>query len=154
MVGEELSSILISAVRVGDLPEILEIEKSSFTTPWSETLFHNEILNSGSVCRVARINGQVAGYLFGQVILDEGHILNLAVRREQRKKGIASLLIQDMIGIMRNRNCRSVFLETRISNEQARSIYEKFGFTIIGTRREYYVAPVEDAVILTLKLTV
>ena len=145
--------MVTSEMQVEDLPEILAIEKSSFSTPWSETLFRNEILKAISVCRVARINGKVAGYLCGEVIFDEGHILNLAVHPEHRKKGVASFLIQEMIGIMGNRHCRSVFLEVRVSNEQARYLYEKFGFTLLSKRQNYYVSPVEDAIILVLRLT-
>jgi [ribosomal protein S18]-alanine N-acetyltransferase len=148
-----MSSIAVSEMRIQDLPEIQEIESISFSTPWSETLFRNELSKNISVCRVARVDGKMAGYLCGEVIIDEGHILNLAVHPEHQGKGIASHLIQEMLGIMRERNCRSVFLEVRISNEQARHIYEKFGFALLGERKDYYVSPVEDAVILVLRLT-
>jgi [ribosomal protein S18]-alanine N-acetyltransferase len=150
--GKELNCVLTSAMELRDLPQILEIEKSSFTTPWSEALFSSEISNGASVCRVAKLNGRVVGYLCGQIIIDEGHILDLAVHPEQRSRGIASLLIQEMTGIMRDHGCRSVFLEVRFSNEQARSIYRKFGFALLGRRKNYYVSPAEDAIILVLRL--
>jgi ribosomal-protein-alanine N-acetyltransferase len=153
MVGKELMAIGIDDMKVEDIPEIVSIENASFTTPWSETLFYNETRKAIAVSRVARIDGRVAGYLCANVILDEGHILNLAVHPQHRRLGIASSLIKEMIDIMRDRDCRSVFLEVRISNEQARIMYEKFGFSLLGTRKNYYISPVEDAVIMVLRLS-
>ena len=54
---------------------------------------------------------------------------------------------------MKENDCRSIFLEVRASNEQARLMYEKFGFVLLGTRKNYYVSPVEDAVVMVLRLT-
>ena len=153
MVKKELSELSIDDMKVEDLPEIVSIETASFTTPWSETLFYNEICKAIAVSRVARIDGMVVGYLCANVILDEGHILNLAVHPQYRGLGTASSLIKEMIDIMREKDCRSVFLEVRISNEQARIMYEKFGFTLLGTRKNYYISPVEDAVIMVLRLS-
>jgi len=86
------------------------------------------------------------------VIIDEGHILNLAVHQEFRGRGIASFMIKEVLDMMRDINCRSVFLEVRVSNEKARKMYEKFGFSLLGTRKNYYVSPVEDAVMMVLRL--
>ena len=152
MVGKELNGLLIDDMTVADLPEILAIETASFKTPWSETLFYNEIFKTIAVARVAKINGRVVGYLCANVIIDEGHILNLAVHPEYRGLGIASRMIQEMLEIMRDDNCRSVFLEVRVSNEEARKMYEKFGFGLLGTRKNYYISPVEDAVVMVLRL--
>ncbi len=145
--------MVIDDMKVEDLPEILAIETASFETPWSETLFYNEIFKTISVSRVARIDGRVVGYLCANMIIDEGHILNLAVHPDYRGRGIASRLLQHMIDEMRAGNCRSIFLEVRMSNENARKMYAKFGFTLLGTRKAYYVSPVEDAVVLVLRLT-
>ena len=152
MVGKELNGLLIDDMKVADLPEILAIETASFRTPWSETLFYNEIFKTISVARVAKINGKIVGHLCANVIIDEGHILNLAVHPEHRGLGIASRMIQEMLEIMRVVNCRSVFLEVRVSNEEARKMYEKFGFGLLGTRKNYYISPVEDAVVMVLRL--
>jgi ribosomal-protein-alanine N-acetyltransferase len=84
---KELSDMVINEMKVEDLPEILAIETASFETPWSETLFYNEIFKAIAVSRVARINGRVAGYLCANMIIDEGHILNLAVHPDFRGMG-------------------------------------------------------------------
>lgn len=152
MVRKELNGIVIDDMKVEDLPEIVGIETASFKTPWSETLFYNEIFKTIAVSRVAKIDGRVVGYLCANIIIDEGHILNLAVHPQYRGLGIGSLLIKEMIGLTRDRNCRSVFLEVRVSNEQAKKMYEKFGFSLLGTRKNYYISPVEDAVVMVLRL--
>lgn len=152
MVRKELSEISIVDMRVDDLPEVLAIETNSFKTPWSETLFRNEIFKTIAVSRVAKINGKVVGYLCANVIIDEGHIHNLAVHPDYRRLGIASHMIKEMIDVMRENNCRSIFLEVRVSNEEARKMYEKFGFSLLGTRKNYYISPVEDAVVMVLRL--
>ena len=150
---KELSDMVINEMKVEDLPEIVAIETASFETPWSETLFYNEIFKAIAVSRVARINGRVAGYLCANMIIDEGHILNLAVHPDYRGHGIASRLLKHMIDDMRDSNCRSIFLEVRTSNENALKMYAKFGFTLLGTRKAYYVSPVEDAVVMVLRLS-
>jgi ribosomal-protein-alanine N-acetyltransferase len=150
---KKLTELLIDDMKVDDLSEILSIERASFEIPWSEILFHNEIFKAIAVSRVARINGKVAGYLCANIIIDEGHILNLAVHPEHRGAGIASRLLQHMIAEMRDRGCRSIFLEVRISNRNALKMYEKLGFTLLGTRKAYYASPVEDAVVMVLRLT-
>ena len=150
---KELSYMVINEMKVEDLPEIVAIETASFETPWSETLFYNEICKAIAVSRVARINGRVAGYLCANMIIDEGHILNLAVHPDHRRFGVASRLLKHMIDDMRARDCRSIFLEVRASNENALKMYERFGFTLLGTRKAYYVSPVEDAVVMVLRLT-
>lgn len=144
--------IIIEDMKVEDITEIVSIENASFTTPWSETLFYNETRKAIAVSRVARIAGKVVGYLCANLVLDEGHILNLAVHPQFRRLAVASSLIKEMIEIMKERDCRSVFLEVRISNEQALRMYEKFGFILLGTRKNYYISPVEDAVIMVLRL--
>ncbi|PKL47258.1 MAG: ribosomal-protein-alanine N-acetyltransferase [Nitrospira bacterium HGW-Nitrospira-1] len=149
MVGKEL---IIADMKVDDLPEALAIETASFKTPWSEPLFYNEIFKTTAILRVAKINEHVVGYLCADVIIDEGHILNLAVHQEYRGRGIASRMIKEMIDIMRDRSCGSIFLEVRASNDVALKIYEKFGFGLLGTRKNYYVSPVEDAVVMALRL--
>lgn len=153
MVGKELSRIVIDDMKLDDLPEVLAIETKSFKTPWSDALFRNEIFKSIAVSRVAKIDGRVVGYLCSNLIIDEGHILNLAVHPDYRRLAIASQMIEEMLDFMRENDCRAVFLEVRSSNEEALRMYEKFGFSVIGTRKDYYVSPVEDAVVMALRLT-
>lgn len=151
MAGEELSNIAIRSMVAEDLPPVLEIERASFTTPWSEISFFNELKNPRSIVKAAEKDGRVVGYVCASRILDEGHILDLAVHPDFRRHGIASALAGHAIEHLRSEGCKFIFLEVRVSNEQAARLYGKFGFQRIGTRKNYYTSPDEDAVIMSLK---
>lgn len=164
MVRKELREIVIDDMRISDLPEVLKIEAASFTLPWSAPLFNNEICNPRSITKVAVLNSSsrgiginglnrfVVGYICADQVLDEGHILNLAVDRKFRRLGIASALVSYIINYLKNNGCKYIFLEVRISNEVAKKMYEKFNFRVLGIRKSYYVSPVEDGVVTALKL--
>ena len=79
-----------------------------------------------------------------------GHI-DLAVPPDYRRLGIHLSRIKEMIGILRESGYKSVFLEVRVSNEEARKMYEKFGVCLLGTRKNYYVSSVEDAFEMVLR---
>lgn len=152
MVRKKVEGMVIDDLKESDLPEVVAIETVSFTMPWSEALFHNEIHNPRSISKVVRVDEKIAGYICANQIIDEGHILNLAVHPEFRGTGIASSLVEYVIHHLKENSCRFIFLEVRISNETAKRMYEKFDFEVIGTRKNYYLSPVEDAVIMVLKL--
>lgn len=135
-----------------DVQSVLAIEKASFTTPWSEILFMNEIFKPRSLPRVAVIGETIVGYICANYLLDEGHILNVTVHPDFRKKGIATRLVLQMIDLLDKESCRTIFLEVRLTNNAAIGMYQKAGFRIISARKNYYTLPVEDAVIMALQL--
>ena len=153
MVGKELSLITIDDMRCEDVAEVLSIERVSFSTPWSEILFMNEIYKAGSFPKVARLHERVVGYLCANQVLDEGHILNVTVHPDYRRQGIASLLICSMIRHLRDHRCNAIYLEVRASNEAARMMYERSGFAVTGVRKNYYTSPAEDGVVMVLRMT-
>ena len=144
--------ILIRELKPEDVSAVLTIEKASFTTPWSEILFMNEIFKPRSFPKAAMIGEKLVGYICTNYLLDEGHILNLTVHPDFRKQGIASRLVHYIIDLLEKEGCRTIFLEVRISNEAALRMYEKAGFRIISARKAYYTLPVEDAVIMSLQM--
>jgi ribosomal-protein-alanine N-acetyltransferase len=152
MVRKEQIDLNIDDMQLSDLPDVVSIEHNSFSTPWSERFFYNEIYNPRSILKVARIKRRIAGYICSQQIVDEGHILDLAVHPEFRNIGVATELISHVIGWFRDSNCKNVFLEVRASNEEAQKTYDRFGFKVLGIRKKYYVKPDEDAVIMSLNL--
>jgi len=147
-----MDAIDIRDMRPEDVPDVASIERSSFSTPWSENSFYSEIYGRYSVARVAVLRGRIIGYSIARLILDEGHLLDLAVNSELRRRGIARLLLEDVICGLKMNRCRAFYLEVRASNIAARQFYEKLNFTVIGTRKNYYINPVEDACILMLEL--
>jgi ribosomal-protein-alanine N-acetyltransferase len=153
MVGKALSRLVIEDLAPDDVAEVLAIETVSYTTPWSEILFMNEIFKPGSMPKVARLGEKIIGYICSNHVLDEGHILNVTVHPEHRRQGIAAGLVKHMLGILGEKGCRVVFLEVRISNEAALGMYGKTGFRAIATRKRYYTSPDEDAVVMSLNIS-
>ncbi|GAB4489652.1 MAG: ribosomal protein S18-alanine N-acetyltransferase [Thermodesulfovibrionales bacterium] len=150
MAGE--AETVISAMTTEDIPRVLAIELASFTTPWSEILFFNETKKERSIALVARKDDAVAGYICANYVLDEGHILDLAVHPDYRRQGVATLLIREALERLKRAGCGTVFLDVRASNLAARTMYEKIGFRLCGTRKNYYQKPDEDATLLVLSL--
>jgi ribosomal-protein-alanine N-acetyltransferase len=132
------------------IDEVLEIERSSFTNPWTREMYLAEMENKGvSFCYIARSPaGAAAGFCSFWRILDELHINNLAVAPQFRRAGVATALLQRVLGEGARLGVRRATLEVRRSNEIARSLYEQFGFRLAGVRRGYYTHPVEDALVL------
>lgn len=139
-------------MKVGDIESVVRIERTSFSFPWSEVSFSNELYKPRSIPKVAVLDEAVVGYLCAECAADEGHILNLAVRPDFRRMNVATSLVENIIEEMRRRICRFIYLEVRASNDIAKSLYEGFGFRIIGVRKKYYVGPTEDAVIMMLEI--
>ena len=90
----------------------------------------------------------VAGYVGSQTVLDETDMMNVAVHPDFRRQGVARALILALIGELKKRGSRCLTLEVRASNDPARALYESLGFAHVGTRRNYYQNPKEDALIL------
>jgi len=140
-------------MKKADLDQVLGIEQASFSMPWSRNLFLSEFRSPLiSTLLVARMDdGAIAGYLVYWIVGDEMHILNLATAAVHRKKGIARKLV--LAGLKRayQKGAKRAFLEVRTSNAAAQKLYSSLGFSGIAVRREYYDAPVEDAVVMSLE---
>lgn len=147
-----MNQLLIRDASKEDIPLIVQIEKKSFSTPWSEFSFVEEIHKSNSKLRVAALNGIVIGYICIEQTLDEAHILNLAVHPEYRRMGIASAMVGHAIDDLKIRACRYIYLEVRASNYGAHRLYARFGFKTIGMRKGYYIGPAEDAEVMMLEI--
>lgn len=144
--------IEIGNLGAGDLEEILAIERDSFTSPWSEELFAQELVNPISMILVARQNSNgrtaLAGYIVCWLVADELHIQRIAVRSDLRKRGVASLLLHEAIKYSAKAKLSKATLEVRSSNVAAIKFYEKFGFSVNGIRNGYYSDPLDDALIM------
>lgn len=147
-----MEQIFIRSMKEEDVPSVVAIERTSFSLPWSETSFLKEIRKDRSIARVAVVDGTVAGYICAESVMDEGHILNLGVHTAYRRRGIAASLVKHVIEELKSRGCRFLYLEVRASNSAARRLYAGFGFAIVGIRKNYYLAPNEDGVIMMLEI--
>ena len=138
-----------------DLDQVLAIEQTSFTMPWSRNLFLAEFRNGPvSLMLVARSSLEpqaIIGYIVCWIVADELHILDLATEPARRRKGIARHLVLAAIKDGFERNIRRAFLEVRTSNQAALNLYEGLGFVRSIVRKGYYDLPVEDAVVMSLE---
>jgi ribosomal-protein-alanine N-acetyltransferase len=145
---------VIRKMRESDLDEILSIEKTCFLSPWSRCAFENEMRAAYAFPMVLTQNVQPAiqGYLCFWIVVDECHILNLAVHPDCRRNGIASQMISDLLEVCGKKRILTCYLEVRESNQIARTLYGKFGFEDEGIRKKYYPDTDEDALIMKRRL--
>jgi [ribosomal protein S18]-alanine N-acetyltransferase len=137
-----------------DLDEVLVLEQSSFSEPWTRKMFLGELKgNAFATNLVARgeDDGMLIGYIMFWVVFEELHIMNLAVQPQLRRRGIARDLVQQALAIGEAKGARIALLEVRASNTAAHALYEGLGFMRKGIRRGYYERPNEDAVIMVLE---
>lgn len=128
-----------------DTAAMVAIERVSFGDPWSATSFA-ELL--GPLSLIAEHEGKVSGYVVGRHAADEAEILDLAVRPDLRRQGIAGSLVDAVVARANALGLRRVYLEVRESNAAARALYQNHGFAEVGRRTGYYHAPDEDALVL------
>jgi ribosomal-protein-alanine N-acetyltransferase len=145
--------ILVERMRLWDVEEIVTIENQSFPTPWPAWTFIQDLKSKRSVCLVARVAGGIAGYAVAWLLKREMHIGNLAVVEGFRRRGIGSRLLTELLDIARPRRIELITLEVRASNRAAISLYEKFGFSAIAMKPDYYRSEGEDAVVMAFHAT-
>lgn len=142
--------IEIREMTKADVSEVSLVENACFATPWTENSFEKEIKNKFARYVVAKIDGKIVGYGGLWLIVDEGHITNIAVLKEHRNKQVGSKILEALIEICKKRNLLSMTLEVRKSNKAALTLYEKYGFKEAGIRPKYYADNNEDAIIMWL----
>jgi [ribosomal protein S18]-alanine N-acetyltransferase len=136
-------------MRPDDLDEVVTIERASFGMPWSRGAFLYEIeQNRVARCWVLRHDERIVAYLCLWEIGDELHVTNIAVHPGSRRQGLARRLLGAILDDGRARGLRAVTLEVRPTNDEARTLYESFGFRVVGRRRGYYYDTGEDALIM------
>lgn len=144
--------IRIDFADIGDLFDLCDIENTCFSRPWSAESLRELLLNERSMVLAAREGGRCVGYIGARIIADECEIMNIGVLPAWRRRGIASALLDRFLSEAAVRGARVAFLEVRASNAPALALYEKSGFEAAGRRKNYYDAPVEDAILLRVSL--
>ena len=142
------SGIEVRGMARSDVPAILSIlGESPEASVWPE----DSLSESGSsgTAWVAEHEGIVIGFLIGRAAADEFEILNVAVARSYRRRGIATQLVAAALEWSRKAGTQRAYLEVRASNEAAIALYKRHGFSPCGRRSRYYQYPIEDAVILS-----
>jgi len=132
------------------LSAVMKIERAVFRDAWTATAFL-ELLGFSDKCWAAFAGEELAGYLVTQWVLDEVHILNVAVAPNTQRRGVATQLMNFLLSLSRRRGMRDLFLEVRVSNLAAISLYEGLGFGELAVRPRYYPDG-EDARVMHLHL--
>ena len=140
--------MMIVHMNESHVAQVAALEKICFSDPWSENSVASELKNPLSCWLVAEEDGEIAGYVGSQTVMDESDMMNVAVHPDYRRKGIAEKLVMELVEALKKRDSRCLTLEVRASNEPARALYEKLGFVQVGLRKNYYRNPREDALIL------
>jgi ribosomal-protein-alanine N-acetyltransferase len=133
-----------------DLNAIEEIERSSYPTPWSRSMFAGELAKPSSLSLGAfdPETGALLGYLIISRYVDAWHVMNVAVAPEHRRRKIATSLLEQLFDLTAGDGRRGYTLEVRVSNDVAIRLYERAGFKPRGIRRGYYTDNREDALIM------
>lgn len=144
--------VFMEPMLAGDLDAVLAIEHKSFSMPWTDTMFLSEMRQGpGSQLLVARLEKRpttIVGYVGYRAVLDEMHVMIVAVAPAWRRRGIARRMLLEAMGQARQADCARAILEVRASNVGAQQLYYRLGFAPVGVRPKYYQRPSEDALIL------
>jgi [ribosomal protein S18]-alanine N-acetyltransferase len=154
------SSAMLEPMTEHDLLEVVEIEEISNLSPWGWDAYHLELqCGSGSLMLVARLPADktiapksIVGFIVARRIADEIHVNNVAVRPEYRRSRIGENLLRAVLSWGREQDSAQAVLEVRAQNIAAQKLYQACGFEVIGRRRRYYKAPVEDALLMSVSL--
>lgn len=127
---------------------VAHLEVECFSEPWSERSLREELTNPLARVWVAVRDGKVLGYAGMRCVAGEAYINNVAVFPQYRRQGVARALMEQLI-LQAQEDCAFITLEVRASNEAALLLYHGLGFEVKGLRRDFYIMPTEDAVIMT-----
>ena len=159
------STVAIRPLTYSDLPQVLAIERRSFPTPWSLSMFVLELSRPSGICLAVTEAGEAAsvgtgdgriraragqrrllGYLICSRYADDWHIMNIAIDPSARRRGLATALLEELFA--RAGRDRAYTLEVRTTNGPAIALYERFGFRPAGVRKRYYQDTGEDALVM------
>ena len=149
-----MSQVIITKMTKEDLPGVFEVEKNAFPIPWPISSFEEELNNILATYLVAKIDEKIVGYIGMQFIMDECHILNIAVDTDYRRMGIATRLVNELFKHCKKHKTTYVMLEVRVTNIPAQKLYSKLGFKDEVLRKDYYKNPDgtrTDALIMSLE---
>ena len=144
--------VAIRDAETGDLDAVASLERRAFPVPWKREYFEVEI---GAPHRFNRVaigpKGDFAGYVFCAFAAGELHINKIAVEERHRRRGVASLLMDEVLAFADRADVEQIYLEVRVSNRAAQAFYTGLGFRQTGRRSRYYLDG-EDALVMVRDL--
>ena len=153
MINKSYTGIVIRPMEIDDLKKVLEIEKQSFTVPWTQDLFFSELTkNRYARYFVLEKGNEVVGYLGLWHKGSNFHITNIAIIKKVRRKGYGEKLLKFIEKIAAIYRIKKISLEVRRSNYIAQDMYRKYGYKVMRVLRNYYQEEREDALVMEKKL--
>jgi ribosomal-protein-alanine N-acetyltransferase len=142
----------LTRMRRRHLRRVLAIEARVYPRPWSASLFMSELAQRTTrTYLVARLDGVVVGYCGMMYAGAEAHVTNVAVDPDFHGRKVGTRLLLAVVTEALARGAEHITLEVRVSNSIARSLYEKFGFTVSNVRKGYYIETNEDAYVMVAR---
>ena len=152
--GGILRDLEITKMRRRHLRKVLSIESRVYPRPWSTSLFLSELAQRTTrTYLVAKHHGEVVGYAGMMFTGREAHVTNIAVDPEVHSQGVGTRLLMTIVTEAIARGAETISLEVRVSNKVAQAMYEKFGFSVTGVRKGYYIETQEDALVMVAEDT-
>lgn len=146
----EKSDFCVRLMEKNDLSQVLDIEEKCFSSPWHNYGFLSA-LDSGSSCYfVGVLKDRIVGYLGFSCAMDEGDLCKIAVHPDMQRQGIGKKMLEHGISVVKGLGVAHIFLEVRVTNEEAIGLYRQIGFQELGIREHYYTQPPEDALVMEL----
>jgi len=154
MVAVPRPDVHVRPMTTTDLVGVVGVEQASYPYPWTRGVFE-DCLRVGYCCMVAEAGNALAGHGILMARAGEGHLLNLCVAPPYRRRGVARMMLGELLDFAGRLSASSVFLEVRPSNRGAVRLYAEAGFHVVGQRPGYYPAPFgrEDALVMARELS-
>lgn len=151
-VGKTVETLTFAPMLIKDLHEVYYVEQDVFSNHWNYRNFLSSVAQQDNGWVLRNQEEKLIGYFILMEIVDEMHLLKIAVDRNFHGQGYGRLLMDKAIEVAREAEMESVLLEVRPTNEPAVGLYKKTGFKAIGVRKGYYVDTKEDALVMRLML--
>ena len=148
-----MENLDIRDMKEEDLDRIYEIEKSCFSDYWSKGLILSSFRQKYNFMKVLTFNELIVAYINFSIIGEDAELMSIAVLEEYRNRRYASRLVEEMFNVCEAKKVEKIFLELRESNLLAYKLYREHGFVTMGTKKDYYTNPIENAVLMYKQLT-
>jgi ribosomal-protein-alanine N-acetyltransferase len=151
----DLARLNYEPMRESDIDEVVALEESVYPYPWSRGNFADSLASGYHAWVLRNQSMQLMGYFLVMQMVDEAHLLNVAVAQEWQGQGLGRFLLNQSVACSRGLGLESMLLEVRPSNTRALELYERYGFEQIGRRKGYYPAGSqqrEDAIVMRYRL--
>jgi ribosomal-protein-alanine N-acetyltransferase len=151
----DLARLIYEPMQESDIGEVLAVEQDVYPHPWTRQNFIDSLKQEYQAWVLRDQSHELLGYFLIMAIVDEAHLLNVAVARKQQGKGLGRFLLNQSVACARGQGMESMLLEVRPSNTRALEIYQRYGFNEIGRRKGYYPAANqqrEDAIVMRFAL--